>query len=128
MPYQKGQAAKADALEAKLAGAAQGAVDGCVTPVSNPPLPDKLTDSDIERVILRERYISPEGWFQGESTLTVCILTLRNGYEVTGTSACVGPKNYDWTVGRKLARENAKNKVWELEGYLLKQKRWEQGL
>ncbi|GJG71287.1 hypothetical protein NIHE100087_17690 [Enterobacter hormaechei] len=47
---------------------------------------------------------------------------LRNGFTVTGESACASPENFDAEIGRKIARENAVNKIRVLEGYLLKQK------
>ena len=53
--------------------------------------------------------------------LTFCVLVLENGFTVTGESACASPENFDAEIGRKIARENAINKVWMLEGYLLKQ-------
>ena len=55
-------------------------------------------------------------------TLTFCILILKNGFTVTGESACVSPENFNAEIGRKIARENARNKIWMLEGYLLKEK------
>lgn len=61
----------------------------------------------------------------GNSTVTVCCAFLPNGFQVgTGESACVDPSNYDQALGEKYAKErakaSAKNKLWELEGYLLK--------
>jgi len=56
------------------------------------------------------------------TTLTVCALTLRNGFVVTGESAAASPENFDEELGRKIARENARNKIWALEGYLLRQR------
>nr|DAU67823.1 MAG TPA: hypothetical protein [Caudoviricetes sp.] len=53
--------------------------------------------------------------------LTFCVLVLKNGFTVTGESACASPENFDAEIGRKIARENAVNKIWMLEGYLLKQ-------
>ena len=53
--------------------------------------------------------------------LTFCVLILRNGFTVTGESACASPENFDAEIGRKIARENAVNKIWALEGYLLKE-------
>lgn len=58
--------------------------------------------------------------------LTFCVLVLKNGFTVTGDSACASPENFDAEIGRKIARENAVNKIWLLEGYLLKQKLSEQ--
>ncbi len=53
--------------------------------------------------------------------LTFCVLTLRNGFTVTGESACASPENFDAEVGRKIARENAKQKIWPLMGYQLRE-------
>ncbi|HED2737595.1 Gp49 family protein [Klebsiella michiganensis] len=58
--------------------------------------------------------------------LTICVLVLRNGFTVTGESACASQENFDPEIGRKIARENAVNKIWMLEGYLLKQRLSEQ--
>ncbi len=52
--------------------------------------------------------------------LTFCVLVLRNGFTVTGESACASPENFDAEIGRKIARQNAVNKVWPLMGYALK--------
>ncbi|QIU92133.1 Gp49 family protein [Yokenella regensburgei] len=57
--------------------------------------------------------------------LTFCVLVLRNGFTVTGESACASPENFDAEVGMKIARQNAVNKIWLLEGYLLKQRLFE---
>lgn len=54
--------------------------------------------------------------------LTFCVLVLQNGYMVTGESACASPENFDAELGRKIARENAVNKIWPLLGYELKSK------
>lgn len=54
--------------------------------------------------------------------LTFCVLVLRNGFTVTGESACASPENFDAELGRKIARQNAVNKVWPLMGYALKEK------
>ena len=52
----------------------------------------------------------------------VCELTLQNGFTVRGEAAVVSKSNFNEEVGRKISRENARNKVWELEGYLLQQR------
>ena len=54
--------------------------------------------------------------------LTFCVLVLRNGFTVTGESACASPENFDAEIGRKIARENAKQKLWPLMGYALKER------
>lgn len=57
----------------------------------------------------------------GADLLTICVLTLKNGFTVTGESACASPENFDAEIGHKIARENAINKLWPLMGYALKQ-------
>lgn len=52
--------------------------------------------------------------------LTLCVITLKNGFTVTGESACADPAKFDAEVGRKIARANALNKVWPLMGYVLR--------
>ena len=78
--------------------------------------PQRLTDDMIDEVIVAEAYHHFAG-----TTLIVCCLTLRNGYAVTGEAACVSQNNFDITIGRQIARENAREKIWQLEGYLLKE-------
>ena len=57
--------------------------------------------------------------------LTFCALILKNGFTVTGESACASPDNFDAEIGKKIAYQNAREKIWMLEGYLLKQKLYE---
>lgn len=54
--------------------------------------------------------------------LTFCVLVLRNGFTVTGESACASPENFDELLGRKIARQNAVGKVWPLLGFRLRDK------
>ena len=77
----------------------------------------RLNPTMIDAAIVSEQYHVFTG-----TTLTVCALTLRNGYIVTGESAAASPENFDKEIGRKIARENARNKIWALEGYLLREK------
>ena len=77
----------------------------------------RVTQERLEEVIQSEQYHVFPG-----TTFTACLLTLSNGYTVLGESACASPENFNADFGRKIARENAKNKIWQLEGYLLKQK------
>ena len=75
----------------------------------------RLTPAMIDDAIVGEAYYVFPG-----TTLTVCALTLRNGYLVTGESAAASPANFDAELGQKIARDNARNKIWALEGYLLR--------
>ena len=77
----------------------------------------RVTPDRIDAVIADESYHVFDG-----SCLTVCCLTLQNGFTVPGESACASPENFNAELGRKIARESARNKIWALEGYLLKQK------
>lgn len=77
----------------------------------------RLKPDDIDAVIVKEDYHVFPG-----TTLTVCCLYLRNGFTVTGESAAASPENFDFQIGQKIARENARQKIWALEGYLLRQK------
>lgn len=54
--------------------------------------------------------------------LTFCVLVLRNGFTVTGESACASPENFNAEIGRKIARQNAEQKIWPLMGYELKER------
>ena len=54
--------------------------------------------------------------------LTFCVLVLKNGFTVTGESACASPENFDAELGRKIARQNAVAKIWPLMGYALKER------
>ena len=76
----------------------------------------RLTPAQIDNAIIRNQFHVFE-----ESCLTVCCLTLLNGFTVTGESACASPENFDEQIGRDIAFKNAREKIWALEGYLLKQ-------
>lgn len=53
--------------------------------------------------------------------LTFCVLVLKNGFTITGESACASPENFNVELGRKIARQNAVQKIWPLEGYVLRE-------
>nr|ELR5149101.1 hypothetical protein [Providencia rettgeri] len=99
----------------------------------------RITPDHIEGVIASEHYFTAASGVVGEAALlkagidyseiteslkllTFCVLVLKNGFTVTGESACASPENFNEEIGRKIARQNAVNKIWMLEGYLLKQK------
>lgn len=94
----------------------------------------RITPADIEANIASEHYFTADDGVTGDSfkqkaevkcpaplaLLTFCVLVLCNGFTVTGESACASPENFDAEVGRKIARQNAINKVWPLMGYELR--------
>lgn len=77
----------------------------------------RLTPAGIDATIVGEDYHVFPG-----TTVTACLLKLKNGYSVLGESASISAENFDEEIGRKIARENARNKIWQLEGYLLRDK------
>ena len=75
----------------------------------------RLTPAHIDAQIVGEAYYVFPG-----TTLTICALTLRNGFQVVGESAAASPANFDEGIGRRISRDNARNKIWALEGYVLR--------
>lgn len=105
----------------------------------------RITPADIEANIITEHYFTAGNACQNNAhhigkpgapaineqvqklnLQTFCVLVLRNGFTVTGESACASPENFDAEIGRKIARQNAVNKIWPLMGYALKQDLYEQ--
>lgn len=102
----------------------------------------RITPADVELNVVSEHYFTAAqgahaAWMAEprESTsfaaadvngplslLTFCVLILRNGFTVTGESACASPENFNEQIGRKVARDNAINKIWPLMGYELRSK------
>ena len=104
----------------------------------------RVTPADVEANIVSEHYFTArdgrrgaivDGTYVGREKpqpeesdlatldlLTFCVLVLRNGFTVTGESACASPENFDAEIGRKIARQNAVAKIWPLLGFSLKQK------
>lgn len=103
----------------------------------------RITPADIEANIVDEHYFTAwEGaqlayWGDSDpedpksedgaplkdgplSLLTFCVMVLRNGFTVTGESACASPDNFDAEIGKKIARQNAVQKIWPLMGYALR--------
>ena len=99
----------------------------------------RITPADVEANIVGEYYFTAGQGVSGEmqsrdeqpsqfcyesslDLLTFCVLVTKNGFTVTGESACASPKNFDAELGRKIARDNAIEKLWPLMGYELKTK------
>lgn len=80
----------------------------------------RVTPDMVDKLIVSEQY-----YVFPDTTLTVCCLTLRNGYCVTGESAAASAANFNEEIGRKVARIEARDKIWALEGYLLRQRLFE---
>ena len=75
-----------------------------------------------ETYVGREKPTLGDGDLLPLQLLAFCVLVLRNGFTVTGESACASPENFDAEVGRKIARQNAVSRIWPLMGYELRSK------
>jgi hypothetical protein len=96
----------------------------------------RITPADIQASIRTAHYFTAAdgvigSWPPGHGErialpsldlLTFCVLVLQNGFTVTGESACASPENFDADIGRKIARQNAEQKIWPLLGYELRSK------
>lgn len=101
----------------------------------------RITPADIQANIASEHYFTAADGYRSNpcydpnghpheplpppaplELLTFCVLVLRNGFTVTGESACASPENFNAEIGRKIARENAVQKLWPALGYELKPK------
>ena len=94
----------------------------------------RLTPDHIDSKIEHVEYILPRDVCKRDNgvevfdapialqTLTFCVITLENGFTVTGESACASPENFNADIGKEIAYDNAREKIWMLEGYLLKEK------
>lgn len=95
----------------------------------------RVTPADVQANIAEEHYFTAAEGVSGAgyaihnanvrgpmSLLTFCVLVLKNGFTVTGESACASPENFDAEIGRRIARENAVQKIWPLMGYELRSK------
>lgn len=102
----------------------------------------RVTPADIEANIASEHYFTADEGLIGDRwryaqdaddvddngiperlyQLTFCVLVLRNGFVVTGESACASPENFDAELGREIARHHAVSKIWPLMGYALRER------
>lgn len=96
----------------------------------------RITPADVEANIASEHYFTaataaglppvegvdfiPPRAISPLDLLTLCVLVLKNGFTVTGESACASPENFNAEIGRKIARQKAVDKVWPLMGYELR--------
>lgn len=98
-----------------------------------------MTEQEIEQEILVKNLTAPRVTIEHinncivkadfytfpNTTVTICCLTLTNGFTIIGESACADIRNFDKALGQEIAKTNARDKIWSLEGYLLRQKLFE---
>ena len=83
----------------------------------------RLTPAHIDSVIKEIKYHVVPG-----TTATICSLILVNGYVVNGESAVASQANFNEAIGKQIAYNNARDKIWMLEGYLLKQNLYKESI
>lgn len=103
-------------------------------------LPQKVTPELIESLITSEFYFTagqgvlgasemgtrPAGRADALNRYTFCTLVLKNGHVITGENGCVRASEWDPAKGQEMARKNAVDKIYALEGYLLRQRIYEE--
>ena len=72
---------------------------------------ESLTTEYLASQIADTTYLQPIG------TLSLCILTMANGLNIVGQSACLNPARFDATIGKSIAYQDAFRQLWQLEGY-----------
>jgi len=81
----------------------------------------RVTPSDMQDNITHTeivKYVSHSG-----QILRWAVLTTRNGFAVTGRpSVSVSPENDNAEIGERIAIENAKQELWPMMGYALRDK------
>lgn len=85
----------------------------------------KLTKEYLESLIVSVEY-SDDKNFGDLGTVTLCMLKMKNGSVVVGKSSCIDPKNFDREIGRKVAYDDAFDQLWEFEGYIAKEKLYQE--
>ncbi len=83
---------------------------------------NRVTDDHLDNLLANSEY--QEHVFWDKELVVSC--KLPSGFTVSGRGACVDPANFDLEIGRKVAKEDIKNQLWQLEGYLLQIKLNEQ--
>ncbi len=80
---------------------------------------EKVTQDGIEaRIVGTDYMVLPN------STVTIANIRMENGFSVRGESACVDPRNFSMEIGQQIAYRDAFSKLWQLEGYLLAERRF----
>jgi hypothetical protein len=80
--------------------------------------PNRVTLDSMLLKIVDTEFINPASI----PHMTICVLTLANGFAVVGKSAPADAGNFDEELGHKFAKEDAIRQMWALEGYALREK------
>ena len=76
----------------------------------------------LSRNMIDDQIVTAQYYVFPGTVMTVCCLTLNNGYNVVGTSAPASVDNFNSEIGEKISYDKAREQIWALEGYLLKTK------
>ena len=83
----------------------------------------RLTPAHIDSVIKEIKYHVVPG-----TTATICSLILMNGYVVNGESATASQANFNEIIGKEIAYNNARDKIWPLLGYQLRDRLYQESI
>lgn len=76
----------------------------------------RVTPEMIDAVIKEHTFTTlPSG------KVMICEITLLNGFTVRGEASVVSKANFIEAIGKDISYKNARDKIWELEGYLLQE-------
>lgn len=79
----------------------------------------KIPAERIDEIMSESRYETIDS---AHGSCTVVIMTLPNGFTLVESSGCIDPAEYDHELGVRLCKDALRRKVWQLEGYLGKQR------
>lgn len=122
MPYQKGQAAKTEQLEAQVATAVPATEQSIEQEIqANGLTSPRVTPADLTANIVHTEFVTHVS--QSGQVLRWAVLTTKSGYAVVGRpSVSVSKENDNEKIGRQVAYDNSRNELWPLMGYALKEK------
>lgn len=83
-----------------------------------------VTQEDIDQLLAEAEV----GVATVHEKCTMVSVKLASGFIITESSACVDPENYDVDAGFSICMDRIANKLWELEGYALQKKLYEEGI
>lgn len=92
------------------------------TQIENKIQEKSLTAPRLNPALIDAQIVAEDFHVFKPSMKTVCCMTLRNGFTVLGEAGVVSPENFNEEIGRGVARKKAREQIWKLEGYLLKER------
>lgn len=77
--------------------------------------PHRVSLDSIMSKVEHTDYINPDR----HPHMTICLITMENGFVLVGKSTPADPQNFDAELGKKFAKDDALRHAWPLEAYLL---------